>query len=311
MYSVRIERDSITRFGERLTSFICCFPRFVLAEVNTHRMFTRSSASSRAIPVQQQLDRLENDPFFPVYWGKNQRGMQAEQELTDEEILEARKWWAKHKDDSVAAAKSMMEIGVHKQIANRVLEAHMWHTAIITSTEWPNFWHLRDNAMAQPEFKMVAAEMHVQYKAASPTLVREGDWHHPFIKPEETDPNNEVFLDTADSVRTLVSIGRSARVSYLTHEGTRDVQADIALAKERLRPSGHMAPFEHAAFAMTHVERALFGKRQMLPAPNSTFARPEWVEGTKRHFCGNFDGWVQARKTIPNEWDALAPGAMQ
>jgi hypothetical protein len=69
----------------------------------------------------------------------------------------------------------------------------------------------------------------------------------------------------------LISAGRCARVSYLTHEGVRDVEADIALA-ERLLASGHMSPFEHQAIA----------------APYDMHS-------------GNFIGWIQHRKTLVGE----------
>lgn len=305
MYECRIERDSITEHGERLVSIVGTFPRFILAEVNTHRMFTRSSASSRAIPVEKQLKRLANDPFYPVYWGKNQKGMQASEELTDEEILLARRIWEEHKHSSVKKAMDLMELGVHKQIANRLLEVHMWHTAIISATDLDNFEHLRDNKEAQPEFREWAHMAMEMLRDSSPTLVRPNDWHLPFTFPSEANETSPDFLALAQ--RVPVSIGRCARVSYMTHDGARDINADIQLATERLRPSGHMAPFEHAARAMTDRERYLFGKTSPIPAPGSTFTEPEWMDGPLTYYCGNFNGWVQARKTIPFEWDALNP----
>jgi hypothetical protein len=33
--------------------------------------------------------------------------------------------------------------GVTKQICNRYLEPFMWHTVLVTSTEWENFFKLR------------------------------------------------------------------------------------------------------------------------------------------------------------------------
>lgn len=92
-YECRIERDSITRYGERLITVVCTFPRIILAEANTHRMFSRSSASSRAIPVARQIQKLKEDPFVPFYWGKNQKGMQANEELTENLQAEARAVW--------------------------------------------------------------------------------------------------------------------------------------------------------------------------------------------------------------------------
>jgi hypothetical protein len=54
----KILADSVAwHGGERLTTFEVTFPRIVLAEFNTHRMLSRNSASSRAIPVEKMLTR--------------------------------------------------------------------------------------------------------------------------------------------------------------------------------------------------------------------------------------------------------------
>lgn len=305
MFECRIERDSITSYGERLTTFVGTFPRFILAEGNTHKMFSRSSASSRAIPVKTQLARLEKDPFYPIYWGKNQKGMAADEELSEEEIAQARGIWEEHKHDSVRRAIQLMDLGVHKQIANRVLEAHMWHTWILTATDYDNFEHLRDNKAAQPEFREWAHMAMELKRNNEPALLLPNEWHLPFTYPSESIESSPDYLPLEE--RVPVSIGRCARVSYMTHDGIRDINADVDLALKRLQPSGHMAPFEHAARAMTLQERNMFQRRAPIPAPGSTITQPLWMEGPVTYYCGNFNGWVQARKTIPFEWDALNP----
>ncbi len=183
MYECRIEKDSITQYGERLTTFVCTFPRIVLAELNTHKMISKSSASSRAIPVKTQIDRLTSDPFYPVHWGKNQKGMQADQELGEEEIANAKRIWYRAGRVAVDFAQELMEAGVHKQITNRLLEPFMWHTAIITATEWSNFFHLRDHKDAQPEIRQIAGMMNELYRAGRPKLIMSG-WHAPFVEEE-------------------------------------------------------------------------------------------------------------------------------
>lgn len=305
MYECRIERDSITRYGERLITFVGTFPRFILAELNTHKMISKSSASSRAIPVATQLKRLANDPFLPIYWGRNQSGMQAAEELTDAEIVICKRIWDEHKQFSVKRAMDLMDAGLHKQISNRLLEVHMWHTAIISGTDWDNMEHLRDNKAAQPEFREWAHMAFEMKRDSNPAEVDPDGWHLPFIFPSECNETSPDFMRLEQ--RIPVSVGRCARVSYLTHEGTRDIQADIDLATKRLQTSGHMAPFEHAARAMTDHERQMFSRKAPIPAPGSTISEPLWMDGPETWYCGNFNGWVQARKTIPFEWDALNP----
>ena len=51
----RIVLDSISPAGDRLTTMEVRMHRFVLAEFNTHRVFSRNSASSRAIPTYTRV----------------------------------------------------------------------------------------------------------------------------------------------------------------------------------------------------------------------------------------------------------------
>jgi len=56
--------------------------RFILAEINTHRVLSRSYRSSRAVPVKTLLEEVRTRPAMPVHWGANRPGMQAHEELT-------------------------------------------------------------------------------------------------------------------------------------------------------------------------------------------------------------------------------------
>jgi hypothetical protein len=62
-YSAKVILDSVSPAGVRLTTAEVTFPRIVLAEFNTHRMLSRNSASSRAIPVEKRIAMVEADPF--------------------------------------------------------------------------------------------------------------------------------------------------------------------------------------------------------------------------------------------------------
>lgn len=266
-YNAKILKDSQPLYGTRLTTMEVTFPRIVLAEFNTHRTFSRNSASSRAIPVEKQIKKIEEDPFIPIHWGKNQKGMQAEKEVDDDVKDLANKEWLEARDNAVANVRYLLGVGIHKQITNRLLEPFMWQTVIVTATEWENFFGLRCNKDAQPEIRKIADMMQDLYQSSIPQEVGDSDWHMPLVDEAElrmpsTDP---MFWQR-------VSVGRCARVSYLTHDGRRDPLADIELAA-RLQESGHMSPFEHVA----------------TPLQNSNA------------YCGNFKGWMQYRKQIVNE----------
>ncbi len=273
-FGARVLCDSVSPDGVRLTSMEVTLPRIVLAEFNTHRVFSRNSASSRAIPVEKMLQKVMDDPFIPVYWGKNQKGMQAEQELTEEEQKTAEEAWLIGRSHAVADAVRLLEMGVHKQITNRLLEPWLWHTIICTATEWDNFWALRCNKDAQPEIKRAAELMREAYNASVPSPLNYGEWHLPLVDPSEAFDFQVSGVTVEDICK--ISAGRCARVSYLTHDGKRDPKADIELC-DRLLKAGHLSPFEHAATPMLCED---------------------FVTSA---FCGNFRGWVSLRKTIPNE----------
>jgi len=299
MFNARVILDSIGPNGARLTTFELTMPRIVLAEFNTHRMFSRNSASSRAIPVEKMLQKVKDDPFIPTYWGKNQKGMQAEQELTEEEQTRATNEWLYARSDMYDRAEALREIGVHKQLTNRLLEPWLWHTVIFTATELDNFYALRANKMAQPEIRLPAEMLIEAYELSKPMELLAGEWHLPLVTNYDLhrEPGGDRWF-TFTTARTLlvteftywckISSARCARVSYLTHEGKRDLSADLAL-HDNLLANGHMSPLEHPAMALTESQWRTIAIAMSV----------EWAE--RRVPVGNFWGWQQYRKTISNE----------
>lgn len=273
-YSAKILKDSISDEGFRLTTFEVTLPRIVLAEFNTHRVFSRNSASSRAIPVSKMLARVLEDPFVPTYWGKNQKGMAAAEELSPQAQVRANEQWLLGRDHAVSVVKRLQEpdIDLHKQVANRLLEPWLWHTVICTATEWANFFALRDNKAAQPEIQIPAHMMRELYETNKPEEPY-ADWHLPLVFEEDKTDAFRLFGDEYLKMLVKISCARCARVTHLTHDGKRDLAEDIGLY-DRLRTSGHMSPLEHAARPRTETEPRV---------------------------CGNFVGWVQHRKTLRGE----------
>ena len=265
-YSVKVLRDSVGPTGKRITTFELTYPRFVHAELMTHRLFSRNSASSRAIPIEKMLRQIEEDPAMPVWWGKNQPGMAAEEELTGQALEKVKENWLKARDHAVHVARILKDFGLHKQIANRVTEPWMFITVLVTATEYDNWFRLRCHPTAQPEIRWVAEEMRKARDESEPRVLAAGEWHLPLI-----DFDDEVTGGITDSELCKISTGRCARVSYLTHDGKRDFAEDIKL-HDKLMESGHWSPFEHVAMALDTNERV-----------------------------GNFVGWRQYRADVdPN-----------
>lgn len=259
-----VELDSIEYVGERDAYDLEVegpFHNFVADGFVVHN--SRNSASSRAVPTARLIERAESDPVLPLEWGRNKAGMSASDVLSDSEVADAMHVWLEARDDAVRHAKQLVELKVHKQELNRILEPFLWHTVIVTATEWQNFFELRCAPNAQPEIRAAAVAMRTAMEASRPMTVALGAWHTPLVQPDEA------ALDVER--RKRISAARCARVSYLTHDGRREIEKDLQLY-ERLREDRHLSPFEHVA------------------TPSDDAA-----------FHANFRGWAQMRAEIELE----------
>jgi hypothetical protein len=146
MIEAKVIADSISPQGDRLTTFILTFPRIILSEFNTHRMFSRNSASSRAIPFEKMVKSVEENPFIPIAWQKDHKGMQGSEYFTDnQDIQRLEDLWILQSREAIKSAQSLNNLQTTKQLCNRLLEPFMWHTVIITSGKegLENFFDLR------------------------------------------------------------------------------------------------------------------------------------------------------------------------
>ena len=286
----RVIADSLSPDGVRITTVEATMPRIVLAEFNTHRDRERNSASSRAIPTAVTIRRVTEDPFVPEDWGRNGKGMQAHGSLDEHTSGLAAATWLDARDKMVAATRELHELGVHKQLANRLLEPFQWHTVIMTATEWSNFFNLRCSPLAQPEIERTASAIREAMQSSEPRILAHGEWHLPFVDERDAE------LTLTDKLR--VSTARLARVSYLTHNGIRDVQHDFDL-HDSLLSAGHMSPFGHPARPMTRAD--VEERMHFLGATGVDWGRARISD----HFSGPFRGWWQYRKTIAGEHDIV------
>lgn len=275
--------DSVSDADVRITSVEIVFPRIILSQVNTHRMFSRSTASSRAIPVRRMLEKVVEQPFVPSEFGSNRRGMQAGAPVDDEDL--ARQVWSDARDAAAREAERLAAIGVHKQHANRLLEPFSWARTVITSTEWANFFALRCHDDPQPEFQRLARLIRDAMEASKPV---ERAIHLPYIAKSEEEHH----------MVGMICAARCARVSYSPPDGAPDLARDIKLAKD-LRERGHMSPFEHAAVAFGPAQWELVADVQKLcHAVGGDHAERLALQAG---FDGNLRGWTQHRKQIRGE----------
>jgi thymidylate synthase ThyX len=267
MISAKVIEDSISPAGKRLTTFQLVYPRFIHGEMMTHRVFSRNASSSRAIPVAKMIEQVRSAPAMPVHWGKNQPGMQAREELSGSELWQAQEVWKNAANLAANFAKTMTDLGLHKQVANRLLEPFQWMQTIVTATEWDNFFELRAHEDAQPEIHDLAIKMGTVMTANRPRIVSLDrtdafNWHLPYVSDNE----RLIYMQEPETAAKL-SVARCARVSYLTHDGQAPViEKDLELYDRLVgsRPL-HASPTEHQAYPLgfaVQQSKNFFGWRQ-------------------------------------------------
>lgn len=295
-FEVKVIADSISPENIRLTTLELTYPRFIHSEFMTHRVFSRNASSSRAIPAKRMLEEIKQNPATPVYWGANQKGMQAGEEL---DPAMAHQLWLNAMQDAVGHAETMAELGLHKQIVNRITEPFAHIRVVVTATEWSNFFSLRRHKDAQPEIKHLADLMWDQMEGSEPNFLKPGQWHLPYIEPNDWERVTDLLEGYDEEARIYllrkISTARCARVSYRTHDGKPTALDDDLALYERLVGSHpmHASPAEHQA---TPDKKADFNVCNL--ETMADWSETRW-ENEEHH--GNFTGWIQFRKTLEGE----------
>jgi hypothetical protein len=297
--SAKILAHSVSN-GIEMFTYELEYPRFIHSEFMTHRMLSKNAASSRAIPVAKAMDLILENPAMPVFWGKNQAGMQATEELIDRSLSEAMRIWLEAMDDAIYSMAELNNLGLHKQIANRICEPWSHIKVVVSGTEWDNFFLLRAHKDAQPEIHRLADVMLEAKAASTPMQLYSGEWHLPYVLGKRDAKTNmlkySVESDTGEGALSLedaimVSVSCCAQASYRNN--------DDSVEKARLmvsRLSGgdivHLSPFEHQATPMNSPCR-LYDTRPK-----------DWEKGTtamdrnSNYWSGNLKGWTQYRQMM-------------
>lgn len=288
-------KDSISPEGVRLSTVHLRYPRMIHSEIMTHRVFSRNGRSSRAVPV---ATLLKEDHYTP-YFMKNQPGMVASEEMDRADWLKARHIWDNLAEYTKEAVAELNKLGVHKQWANRPLEAFGYIDVLISSTDWANFMALRDEDGAQPEIDSVAKMIKQLMNNSTPSLLQPGQWHLPYIEASDYEEATDHLKDwwyemgtsKEDRVKSVlyllqkISVARCARLTIRPFDGDSSIDKEVN-RYERLMVSRpvHASPAEHIATPDTHDGAAMKGVWH-------------W-QHEKEH--GNFYGWRQFRKLIPH-----------
>jgi len=300
LITARVLADNISPTGQRMTTLEIEYPRFILAELNTHRMLSKNSASSRAIPVKTMHQHMRENPAQPVHWGKNQAGMQAKQELAGMALADVKFMWQRAQQDAMHWAYQMSErAGLHKQVANRITEPWMLMKTVISGTEWTNFFWLRDHPDAQPEIAVLAHKMRVAVDESNPVELQPGEWHLPYVVAARYVPTGELqYFDQEFNRLTLeqarvISASCCAQVSYRKNDDTLEKATKIFRQLIESEPC-HASPVEHQATPMDIQSMCAFEPATWEPGVTHVSANGDL-------WSGNLRSWIQHRKLISGE----------
>lgn len=281
----------------KIATLLCKYPLTIHNEVMTHRAFSRNTASSRAIPVKRLIESAYTDYAEPKYWFRNKPGMQGTEPMGDTERARAIDIWHCARLDAIRHAKALGDLEAHKQLANRLLGPYLHTFAVITATEWANFFGTRIHSAAEPAMRDLAIAMFDARNNAPAQELSPGEWHVPFVMQQHA---NKYFMSGEYAGHGIAgwlkaSVAMSASTSYMTVEGQPMTMDKAVALYDKLLHKGipdplHASPFEHQAQAD--------GIHQWPKRDDSRTFDQVW---NKRELHGNFTGFIQYRKTIEGE----------
>ena len=285
----KIIAHSVGITGVEMITFELEYHRMIHSEFMTHRMLSKNASSSRAIPVKKAMQHVIDHPAMPVYFGKNQSGMQANEELTEQQVSEVKEIWLDMMNSCAEGVEKLIDLKLHKQLSNRPLEAWSSIKVVCSATEWDNFFWLRLHKAAQPEIVALANEMKIALDASKSTELVHGQWHLPYVNNEIVNGKQVCYNEKGDVITIeqarILSASCCAQVSYRKLDDSQE-KAESIYKKLIESDRVHASPVEHQATPIPRFE----------DHPGITHI---CRDGSK--WSGNLREWIQFRKLIPNE----------
>ena len=290
----KIIADSASPEGTRLTTFELEYPRFLHPEMLTHRVFSKNSQSSRAVPIVKT--RVVNiKPVTPIIWGQNVPGMQSKGELAGIKLKLAKGTWRCASNTAFALSNVLGRLGLHKQWANRITEPFSTIKVVLSSTEFANFFWLRiDEAGVQPEMLRLAMDMKQAYDLSIPVQLEAGQWHVPYVTNKVLE-GEQVFFDAdgaevSTEIALKISASCCAQVSYRNLDDSIK-KADDIFAKLFSGDRPHLSPTEHQGRVMQVEKLDLAADLVFLPGVTA-------LDNNYKYLSGNLTGFCQLRQLL-------------
>lgn len=324
MYEAEVLCDSLSPSGQRLTSVAVKYPHAVHKDWLRHRMMSRVVESFRARPTELLIEQLRVEAFRPEEFATRIAGMGQGDALARQEQEFANEIWDLHIANCLQTAIDMGELNIAKQQRNFAIQDLCPIVEIITATDWDNFYELRletredGSSIARPEVYKGVAVVKAAIDASEPVTLREGQWALPLVSQDELydrplplEPHQSQAVEPDPDERIdwrlwcLVSAGRCARISYDKHRAFESVDDSVARAL-MLMGAGHMSPYEMVArpFSTSELEVRAATRMEIVRLSQDRddledAIVQQMIDST--YYCGNFNGWVQMRKTISGE----------
>ncbi len=282
MIKAKIVQDSSLPTGERLLTFSVMYGRLIHSELLRHRAASHSVKSSRAIPTHKYRAEVMENIYVPVKFGTKKKGMQAG-EPTFLTKFYGEKIWKLSSKFACFFHWMMEKFGIHKEVANRVLEPYVWveETITVEADALKEIANLRVHDDAQEDVRRIVEEMVYEMDRSTPVELNQGQWHVPYVVRRQVE-NEMIYTDNNGNKLTLdqaivCSAARCARSSYANHDNSMSsYDKDIGLAKQLVGSEPmHLSPFEHQA-------------------------RPFTDDTEKSQYSSNFRNFFQQRKAIEN-----------
>ena len=283
--------------GEEIVTFLIDFPRFILAEVNTHRNFSRNGASSRAIPVAKSIEAIQNHSYMPIHFGQNKAGMSADQEVDKTTKFTAKCAWDFAARNAIDSAKTLNNLGIHKQVTNRVLEPFSYMRMVVTATEWDNFFWLRLHEDADPHINELARVMLFALQESIPTELQHGDYHVPFFGEGYWTPAIEARYGVTAQQAIEHSMSCCAQTSYRKLDMSAEKTEDI-IKKLFGGARAHSSCAEHQASPMAVPMLSQIPSEYLIADYIQVMPEATHLDRHGNFWSNNFKHWSQYRDSI-------------
>ena len=304
----------------KLATLELLYPRIIHAELLTHRDFSRNAASSRAIPSLKMINAIREDMFIPKHIQKDHSGMQGSSYLSVDQTKEYQKLWENAAHFNIWTAWQMTkELGATKQMNNRMLEWCQWYKSLVSSTQWDNFYELRNSKYiiqgegyssqkeaierypymadfseldwleinkgdAEIHFRELAENIYVTLNGSEAKMLKEGEWHTPYA---------DMYADLENTKEKIkVSSSKSAQTSYtvIGIDGKPSSKERLFEIHDGLIDKRHSSPLEHPSRVM--FEREFFTlSRKHLSNNISERLEKEQTQGITTINDSTIDGW--------------------